>query len=365
MNILLITNMYPSKELPYSGIFVKAQYECLQEINEDNESVDIYCMRQVVSSKLGSYLKYLLAYVRFIPRLFKSYDIIHVHFYGILAPTAILYKMFHPRTKLLVTMHGGDINDDLPASGTKNKLFRKWIKSFDKVMPVGQALHKPVMDKLGVKPDHTLCAGVDKRKFYPPTKDVEKDIDFLVVGSFLPVKGLDVLLDAIPQLDNSKAKFCFVGNGPLEESIKSMQGEYNLEIAGNKTHDELREMYWRSKYLLFTSRGDAFGLVVTEAIYSGTPAIVCANGGAQHQISEGNNGFIYEANEADILTQKLNQCLALVAADYKKLAERTPQTNSEFSLQNVCSTFLSFYRKLHYGTSTIKTKSIEYGSLNS
>ncbi len=356
--------MYPSSELPYSGIFVKAQYEYLQEIAEDNEKVDIFCMRQVISSKLGSYMKYILAYLRFIPKLFKSYDVIHVHFYGMLAPAAVLYKAFHPRTKLLVTMHGGDINDDLPASGMKNKLFRKWIKSFDKIMPVGQALHQPVMDKLGVKPDHTLCAGVDKRKFYPPQKAVEKDIDFLVVGSFLPVKGLDVLLSAIPQMDNSTATFCFVGNGPLESSIKSMQNEFNLEIAGNKTHDELRELYWRSKYLLFTSRGDAFGLVVTEAIYSGTPAIVCANGGAQHQISEGNNGFIYPANEPRVLAKQLNECLAISNDEYALLAQRTPKTNAEFSLQNVCSTFLTFYRKLHCESASVRSKNIEYGSLN-
>ncbi|MCB0760356.1 MAG: glycosyltransferase family 4 protein [Flavobacteriales bacterium] len=345
MRTLLVTNMYPSRQLPYSGVFVKAQYKLLTELAEPGEHFDIFFMRQVISSRVGSYFKYILAYLRFIPVLFRRYDVLHVHFYGILAPAAILYRFFHPRTKLLLTLHGGDVNDDLPEHGLKNRLYRKWIKKFDRILPVGHSLHEPLLRKLGARPDFTLCAGVDKRIFFTKNHPV-KEIDFLVVGSFLPVKGLDVLIDAFPHLKNKQARFCFVGNGPLEKEVRQLQKNYNVELAGNKTQDELRELYWKSKFLLFPSRGDAFGLVVTEAIFCGTPAIVWAHGGAQYQIRNGHNGFIFEDHTPLGIAQQLNTCMDLTDEAYDEIASYTARTNAEFSLQNVCNTFLNMYRKL-------------------
>lgn len=344
MRVLLITNMYPSKQLPYSGVFVKAQYDRHKKIMESGEKMDIFFMRQVISGKIGSYLKYVLAYLRFIPKLFVKYDVIHVHFFGMLAPAASLYQLFHPRVKMIVTMHGGDINDDLPATGKKNAYFRKLVRLFDKIIPVGEALHEPIRQKLGIDPHFTMCAGVDKDVFYP--EEVTKKYDFIVVGSFLPVKGLDILIDAIRKVNNPDLRWCFVGNGPLENEVRALQKDYQVDILGNKTQDELRKLYSESKYLMFTSRGDAFGLVVTEAIYCGTPAVVCADGGAQSQITDGVNGFVYANNDANTVAEMITKCSTISAAEYDGLSSRTPHTNYQYSLQNVCDTLLKFYRQL-------------------
>src|SRR5699024_7772822 len=86
--------------------------------------------------------------------------------------------------------------------------------------------------------------------------------------------------------------FCFVGSGPLEESIlKLKESGFNVVLMRNKTQNGLRKIYNQSQWFLFPSRNEPFGLVVTESIFCGTPVITSRNGGIKEQVVEGNNGF--------------------------------------------------------------------------
>ncbi|MGB0424038.1 MAG: glycosyltransferase family 4 protein [Flavobacteriales bacterium] len=360
MKVLLVTNMYPSESLPYSGIFVKAQYEYFKTHFAEKDRVNIFFMRQVISSGIMTYLKYLMAYVNFLPHLFKKYDVVHVHFLGMLAPVANLYKFFRPSTKLVLTLHGGDINDDMPEEGKKNNFFRRIIKKFDLVVPVGPALHEPLKRKLGRTPDNTLCAGVDHNLFYRLQR--EKIYDFVVVGSFLPVKGLDTLVKALQEDDMPRVRLCFVGNGPLEPLLHQLSNKHDVTILNNKSHSELREIYNQSKFLLFTSRGDAFGLVVTEAIYCGTPAIVCKTGGGAHQIEEGVNGYIYSENTVEVIKEQLITVINMPQSEYKKLALTTVDTNHQFALQTVCEVYYGYYRNTNYSTAFNNLQTANHGT---
>ena len=79
MKILIISNMYPSREKSFAGIFVKNQYEAIRDIMV-NDEIDIFYMRRRFTSKLGSALKYISAVFGFVKFLFKRYDIIHLHY---------------------------------------------------------------------------------------------------------------------------------------------------------------------------------------------------------------------------------------------------------------------------------------------
>ncbi|MEO0404940.1 MAG: glycosyltransferase family 4 protein, partial [Bacteroidota bacterium] len=341
MKALIVTNMYPSDSLPYSGVFIKAQYDYLQKNISTQDKVDIFYMRQVISQGVFTYLKYLMAYIRFIPHLLKKYDVIHVHFLGMLAPVAAIYKFFHPGAQTIVTLHGGDVNSDMPEEGAKNRFFRKLIKKFDLVIPVGPSLHEPLKRKLDADPNNTICAGVDHQHFFP--LNIEKKYDFVVVGSFLPVKGLDLLVEALNHPDSDPIRICFVGNGPLEPLLHELKGKHKVTILKNKSHDELREIYNQSKFLLFTSVGDAFGLVVTEAIFCGTPAIVSKNGGGAHQIIPGVNGFVYHENSVEAIREAIAIANKVSPECYKNLRKTTADTNHQFALQTVCQVYYNYY----------------------
>lgn len=95
MKILFVTNMYPSKQKSYAGIFVKNQFEQLQQIVEEQDRLEIFYMKRVFTSKIGSAIKYIVAFFRFIPYLFKKFDIVHVHYFYPLILLAWLHKKIH------------------------------------------------------------------------------------------------------------------------------------------------------------------------------------------------------------------------------------------------------------------------------
>ena len=93
MKILIISNMYPSEQKPYAGVFVKNQYESLLQNIEKNDSVHIFAMQRIFTSSIGSILKYFKAFLDFTPHYFKKYEVLHLHFFYPLILLVYLYKM--------------------------------------------------------------------------------------------------------------------------------------------------------------------------------------------------------------------------------------------------------------------------------
>ncbi|NNE56342.1 MAG: hypothetical protein HKN32_09995, partial [Flavobacteriales bacterium] len=159
MNVLLITDIFPTSKSPREGEFVRAQYDRFLEVMTDDEEVSIFHLSEKRQNILGKQFANMLALLAFVPVLFQRYHVIHVHNLSPLARLVKVYRLFHPSVRLLLTMHGPGMLDDIPYEGPKNLKYRELIHSFDKIMPVGKSLHEPLYKKLGVYPHHTICAG--------------------------------------------------------------------------------------------------------------------------------------------------------------------------------------------------------------
>ena len=113
MKVLIVTNMWPSVEKPYYGLFVKEQIGALQLMNKDI-NVEVFNI-QGYSNKFS----YILS-VFSIRKLIKNdqFDVIHIHF-GLSG----LFLLFLRRIQIPVicTFHGSDI------SANSRKMFVKWI----------------------------------------------------------------------------------------------------------------------------------------------------------------------------------------------------------------------------------------------
>ena len=106
MRILLITATYPTKSRPSSGIFVRNQFQLMKRKIARGERIDLFCVHTRLWSQKRSFAKVIFASLRFIPRLFRRYDVLHVHFLSPLLYAAILYKKLRPATRLVLTIHG-------------------------------------------------------------------------------------------------------------------------------------------------------------------------------------------------------------------------------------------------------------------
>ncbi|MCK4440606.1 MAG: hypothetical protein KAU90_01280, partial [Sulfurovaceae bacterium] len=100
MKILVYSNMYPSKEIPYAGIYIKNQFDFLRK-NYPEISFILKTMQRRKTNKLRSILKYIYLIFSSFSLLFKKFNIIHVHFFSLHFVFPVIYKIFHPKTSII------------------------------------------------------------------------------------------------------------------------------------------------------------------------------------------------------------------------------------------------------------------------
>lgn len=330
--------MYPSKQKPYSGIFVKNQYEYLRyQLALD---IDIFYMKRKYTNALGSILKYLFFYIRFIPLILKIFNVIHIHFFGFHFVLALMYKFFHRKTKIVVTLHGSDIG-----FLKKAKFLHKNFNNIDCLIAVSEYQNKLLQKNFSKSADHVLCAGVRKDIFYK-LNETSKIYDFIFVGSFYKVKGIDLFIEAIKDIQH-KMKICFVGSGPYLSEIENLQRNFEskkISLFKDLTQEEIMKLYNESKFLVLPSRNDSFGLVVTEALYCGTPVIASNTSGTKEQVEDKYNGFLI--NDLDELKDIMSKSMKLSQEEYKILSSNAVYSNQQYSLENVSNQLKEIYQNL-------------------
>lgn len=109
--------------------------------------------------------------------------------------------------------------------------------------------------------------GVDGERFHPGPKTQFTDLPgphLLYVGRVAAEKNVEAFLD----LDIAGTKIV-VGDGP--DCARLMREHPDVVFLGYRHGDELGELYRSADVLVFPSRTDTFGNVITEALASGTP----------------------------------------------------------------------------------------------
>lgn len=341
-SILIISNMYPSVEKPYAGVYVKNLYESLER-EATLEGVTILAMERKFTGRIGSFTKYLSFLVRSLPYLLRSYDAVHLHFIFPLLIWVYLYKLIHRKSKIIVTCHGSDISQHFEGK-LPRFLFSMMIKKVDTVVTVGNDLAHELNVKLDRKADHIIPAGIDEKVFFK-MDEIRVDYDLLFVGSFLELKGICELVSSLLSIDR-RLNLCFVGSGPLEHLIDQLKVKHNIEICHNLSQVQLRVIYNRAKFLILPSKSEAFGLVVSEAMFCGTPVIGARLGGIQQQLVDGVNGFFIDTVSPERIKAAIDKALSLDSSAYKGLSANALVSNHQFSLIEVCKRYTSIYRGL-------------------
>ena len=347
MKVLVFTNMYPSKEVAFSGLFVKNQVDELQRQLGPDHTVHYLKMKRRVTSKFGSILKYLGYTVRFMPYFFKRYDVLHLHFVFPLFILAGIYKWLHPKTYLVFTWHGGDIQNFFASPGQK-KLYRMFAeKTVDYTIAVGQDLANLIKERLGQESQIVMSAGVNHYLFYHEP-NTPKQYDILFVGSFIDRKSVLEVIEAVKILGRKDLRIAFCGAGHLEPHIKTFIDEgYNASIHVNVPQQDLRAFFNASRFFICPSKFEAFGLVATEALYCGTPTITSPVGGLLGQIEHSVTGFVLKDPKIDPqdIANTLEQALSMDEASYAQMAENARNANQQYRLDSIMKKTIDIYQQ--------------------
>jgi len=149
------------------------------------------------------------------------------------------------------------------------------------------------------KPCVLMRRGIDTQLFRPQRRDrVDGTLVLGYVGRLSPEKGIGLLVPlekALREAGVADYRFCIVGQGAEREHLAA--NLTNVEFTGVLKGEALARAYANMDLFLFPSRTDTFGNVIQEALASGTPAVVFAEGGPKFLIDDGITGLRASTDE--------------------------------------------------------------------
>jgi len=204
----------------------------------------------------------------------------------------------------------------------KGKWGRFLIRSNSRVRfhAISSDITQCLVDECGMSPERveTIQYGVDTEVFRPPTPDErlrartkfgvgDNVLAIVVVARLTPIKGHDVLIQALARIPAAAKKFMVlcVGAGdpePVAASARSCGLDGAIRFLG---HQHPLEALWAADIFVLSSEWEGFPIVGVEAMACGLPLVRTAAGGAREQIEEGVNGFVVPIGDATTLADRL------------------------------------------------------------
>ncbi len=131
----------------------------------------------------------------------------------------------------------------------------------------------------------------------------------LFVGRIQPLKGLDVAIAALAELDRDDAQLVVVGgpsgvDGPVEAAKDGLLAD-ELGVADRITwvpprpHHLLSTYYRAADVCVVPSRSESFGLVALESAACGTPVVASAVGGLTTLVDHGLTGYLVDDRDPE------------------------------------------------------------------
>ena len=156
--------------------------------------------------------------------------------------------------------------------------------------------------------------GVDHSIFKPASKNEARaqlnlsgNPILLFVGRIQPLKGADLAVSILSELDHEDAHLILVGGssgpeGPNEENrIREMVDELGLTqrvtFVHPQRHEKLVNWYQAADVVLMPSKSESFGLVALEASATGVPVVASSVGGLQTIIEHDLSGYLIDGRD--------------------------------------------------------------------
>ncbi len=293
-----------------------------------------------------------------------SYDLIHSHYWlsGRLGNWAqSIWNRPH-----VTTFHTlGEIKNQT-GTGTREPEFRisaerEIVQTCHRILaPTERERHNLIRlynapaAKIGVVP-----CGINLELFYPEPKSVAckklglnpADTMLLYVGRFDPLKGLDILLEAMTYLkERPRVRLVIVGgdDGQSPESLWLHQKTIELEIAeqvifvGRIDQQDLPPYYSAADVLVMPSHYESFGMVGLEALACGRPLVSTPVGALDRLIRKAQAGCVVSDTSPHALADGI---LTVISDSTPPPAAAIRKSILEYSWSNVASAVTAEYIK--------------------
>ena len=221
------------------------------------------------------------------------------------------------RRPLVLSVRGSDIN--LLEKGLLARLHQLIYGWMDVVVAVSEDIAEKLA-LVGVPQSKikVVTNGVDRR-FRPGDRAEARQelalpaegIIVLFVGLIVPVKGLEILVDALASVSGEKPLCLLVGEGPQKTELQRAAKERGLceywRFVGQRATDEIPVWMVAADMLVLPSYSEGRPNVVLEAQACGLPVVATRVGGTPELVRDEINGLLVESGDAQALAEAIQR----------------------------------------------------------
>lgn len=351
MKILVVSELWPTRKNPITGIFVRQQAEAYARAGCEvtvvapypvgrrsggrpraeqvaQETMSVYSPRHVrLPGRLEGGRWLFQAGVRDCARAIervlrgRTYDVAHVHGVG-----HALFSMgawgHHIEGPIVATLHG---IDPLVRSRVNSDWYLQRLRSLwsevEWVTIVGQPL-RPYVRELGVPEEKIQVVHNGTSLPKVPVDSHQRTLSesrvVLSVSNLIPLKGIDLNLRALawlaehrPQL---KWEYRIVGDGPKRVDLEALADRlgirHRVDFLGRLSYGETMHQMAQCDVFSLPSWQEAFGIVYLEAMARARPVIACKDWGAGEVVEDGSEGILVTPKDIVELQEALESLLA-------------------------------------------------------
>ena len=148
------------------------------------------------------------------------------------------------------------------------------------------------------------------------------------VGRLIKVKGMDLLIQALKEIDDTSRPFVvIVGGGTEREQLEEMAKGLPVAFVGFLQIEHLPAIYAAADYFILPSRVEPWGVVVNEAAACGLPLCLSDQVGAHADLLQpgidGGNGLLVEGPNIDNLKSAIMRMSEATDADFRRMGVRS------------------------------------------
>lgn len=164
------------------------------------------------------------------------------------------------------------------------------------------------------------------------------------------IKGVDILIKAMSMLTLklSCIKLYIIGSGKLEKYqrlVKNEGLEKHVFFLGEIPRESVIKLLNCCDICIIPSIYEPFGIVVLEALASGTPVIASKTGGIPEIITSGESGLLVKPNNPKALAE------AILKLSYDKnlkerLSQKALRTAAKYDWNNIAEKYVQLYQEM-------------------
>jgi glycosyltransferase involved in cell wall biosynthesis len=239
-------------------------------------------------------------------------DVLHVRGLSMLVDSVLAARLAR-RVKVAFSFHGFESAPDSgPRFGRlRSAAYRAAARHGEDRWAVSRAAAEAVARELSMSPDEfaVLPNGVDTDQ-YAPALDrlaVRRRLDLpddrlivLSVGNLKPIKGHDVLLEALAALGDDARRLCLVLagrdylGGELQRRAREQLPSIDVRFVGHQ--EDTLPWYQAADIFVLPSRWEGMSNALLEAMACDLPAVATEVGGNTGVIATGRTGLLVEPN---------------------------------------------------------------------